>query len=218
MIPHRPSWTPRGAPGGPVAAGTFGGVDGGGARWHRGVMTSAHDRRPRLVALLLMAILVTGFAATVSVSAAPALPSCRVADVLTKHRLFGDWAKSLLDQTYRAVEQLQADRPALDFLREPQFRLPRATSRRRRSQAHGRGRAACRCAVLRAIGVSQLRDAEVDVRLLGPRPRLRRRPQGERPSRPQRAPARDDGRPPELRRLARPGTTRTGGRPRRAPG
>ena len=55
-------------------------------------MTSTHDRRPRLVALLLVAILVTGFAATVSVSAAAALPSCRVADVLTKHRLSGDWA------------------------------------------------------------------------------------------------------------------------------
>ena len=64
-------------------------------------MTSAHDRRPRLLALLLVAILVTGFAATVSVSAAPALPACRVADTLTKHRLYGDWAKSLLDLTYR---------------------------------------------------------------------------------------------------------------------
>ena len=43
-------------------------------------------------------------------------------------------------------------------------------------------------------------DPEVDVRLLGPRSRLRRCPQGKRPSRPQRAPARDDRRPPELRR------------------
>jgi hypothetical protein len=59
------------------------------------------DRRPRLVALLLVAIMLTGFAATVTVSAAPALPTCKVADTLTKHRLYVDWARSLLDQTDR---------------------------------------------------------------------------------------------------------------------
>ena len=84
-----------------MRAGTFGGVDGGGARWHCGVMTSAPDRRPRLVALLLVVLMLTGFAATVTVSAAPALPACKVADTLTKHRLYGDWARSLLDPTYR---------------------------------------------------------------------------------------------------------------------
>jgi D-alanyl-D-alanine carboxypeptidase len=64
-------------------------------------MTSSPDRRPRLLALLLAACLVTGFAATVSVSAAPALPSCKVADTLTKHRWYSDWHRSLLDQTFR---------------------------------------------------------------------------------------------------------------------
>ena len=57
------------------------------------------DRRPRLVALLLVAMLLTGAAA--SVSAAPALPECKVADVLTKHRWVSDWHRSLLDPTYR---------------------------------------------------------------------------------------------------------------------
>jgi zinc D-Ala-D-Ala carboxypeptidase len=81
--------------------GTFGGVDWGGGRWHRGAMTSTPDRRPRLVALLLAASLVTGFAATVTVSAAPALPACKVADTLSKHRWYSDWHRTLLDQTFR---------------------------------------------------------------------------------------------------------------------
>ncbi len=73
----------------------------GSTRWHGGVMTAAPDRRPRLVALLLVALLLTGFAATVSVSAAPALPGCKVADTLTKYRTYATWHRSLLDPTYR---------------------------------------------------------------------------------------------------------------------
>jgi D-alanyl-D-alanine carboxypeptidase len=57
------------------------------------------DRRPRFAALLLVAALLTGLAATVS--AAPALPSCRIADTLTKHRWLSDWHRSLLDPRYR---------------------------------------------------------------------------------------------------------------------
>jgi D-alanyl-D-alanine carboxypeptidase len=57
------------------------------------------DRRPRLVALVLVAGMLTGVAATVS--AAPALPACKVADTLTKHRWLTDWHRSLLDPTYR---------------------------------------------------------------------------------------------------------------------
>jgi zinc D-Ala-D-Ala carboxypeptidase len=57
------------------------------------------DRRPRLVALVLVATLLTGVAATVS--AAPALPACKVADTLSKHRWLADWHRSLLDTTYR---------------------------------------------------------------------------------------------------------------------
>ena len=64
-------------------------------------MTSAPDRRPRLVALLLVASLLTGLAATVTVSAAPALPACKVADTLTKYRTYVTWHRSLLDQTFR---------------------------------------------------------------------------------------------------------------------
>ena len=56
--------------------------------------------RPRLVALLLVAVLATGLATTV-VSAAPALPSCKIADVYTAHRGYSDWARSILDTRYR---------------------------------------------------------------------------------------------------------------------
>lgn len=62
-------------------------------------MVRTPDRRPRLVALLLVATLLTGLAATVS--AAPALPACKVADVLTKYRSYAYWHRSLLDTTFR---------------------------------------------------------------------------------------------------------------------
>ncbi len=64
-------------------------------------MPRTPDRRPRLVALLLVVGLLTGLAATATVTAAPALPACKVADTLTKHRTYNDWHRSLLDQTYR---------------------------------------------------------------------------------------------------------------------
>jgi LAS superfamily LD-carboxypeptidase LdcB len=57
------------------------------------------DRRPRLVALVLVSVMLTGVAATVS--AAPALPACKVADTLTKYRGLDHWNRSLLDPTYR---------------------------------------------------------------------------------------------------------------------
>jgi D-alanyl-D-alanine carboxypeptidase len=53
----------------------------------------------RLVALALVVVLATGLAATAS--AAPALPACRIADVLTKYRSYSHWHRSLLDTTYR---------------------------------------------------------------------------------------------------------------------
>jgi LAS superfamily LD-carboxypeptidase LdcB len=62
-------------------------------------MVRSPDRRPRLVALLLVAALTTGVAATVS--AAPTLPACKVADTLTKYRSYSHWSRSLLDPTYR---------------------------------------------------------------------------------------------------------------------
>jgi D-alanyl-D-alanine carboxypeptidase len=93
MIPHRPFRTRR-----PVRSGEWTQVVRTGIV---GAMTRPPDRRPRLVALLLVASLLTGFAATVTVSAAPALPSCKVADTLTKYRSYGDWHRSLLDLTYR---------------------------------------------------------------------------------------------------------------------
>ena len=62
-------------------------------------MHGTHDRRVRLVALLLVAGLLTGLAA--SVSAATPLPTCKVADTLTKYRSYSDWNRSILDLTYR---------------------------------------------------------------------------------------------------------------------
>jgi D-alanyl-D-alanine carboxypeptidase len=64
-------------------------------------MTRTPDRRSRLAVLLLATLLVTGLAATVTVSAAGTLPSCKVADTLTKYRTYSDWSRSLLDSTYR---------------------------------------------------------------------------------------------------------------------
>jgi D-alanyl-D-alanine carboxypeptidase len=64
-------------------------------------MPRSPERRPRLLALLVVVGLLTGLAATATVTAAPSLPSCKVADTLTKHRGYGDWPRSLLDYTYR---------------------------------------------------------------------------------------------------------------------
>jgi D-alanyl-D-alanine carboxypeptidase len=63
-------------------------------------MPDHRSTRPRLIALLLVVAIATGLATTV-VSAAPALPACRVADVLTKYGSYGHWPRSLLDSTYR---------------------------------------------------------------------------------------------------------------------
>jgi D-alanyl-D-alanine carboxypeptidase len=53
----------------------------------------------RLIALLLVVAVATGLAATVV--SAGSLPSCRLADTLTKNRSYSDWSRSLLDTTYR---------------------------------------------------------------------------------------------------------------------
>ncbi|MEO7118228.1 MAG: M15 family metallopeptidase [Candidatus Limnocylindrales bacterium] len=55
--------------------------------------------KPRLIALLLLVALASGLAVTASASAA--LPSCKVADTLTKHRSYADWNRSILDLRYR---------------------------------------------------------------------------------------------------------------------
>jgi D-alanyl-D-alanine carboxypeptidase len=56
------------------------------------------DARVRLVVAALIGALLVGVAATVSASQ---LPPCRVGDVYTRHRTYGDWQRSLLDLTYR---------------------------------------------------------------------------------------------------------------------
>ena len=56
-------------------------------------------RTARLLLLLLVVAGMTGLATTV-VSAA-GVPSCRVTDVTTAQRSYSDWAKTILDTTYR---------------------------------------------------------------------------------------------------------------------
>ena len=53
----------------------------------------------RLVVLLVVVALTTGIAATVVTAAS--LPSCRLADTLTKQRSYADWNRTVLDTTYR---------------------------------------------------------------------------------------------------------------------
>ena len=162
--PHDPRRGPRHPPG------TFGGVDVGGACWHRGAMTSASDRRPRLVALLLVVSLMTGFAATVSVSASPALPACKVADTLTKYRTYITWHRSLLDMTYRLSSTYKpTDLRSTSYAGLNSGFSVRA-QRHRRPQGHGCGSTPSRRAPLGPVRVSKLRHAEVDIRLLGPGP------------------------------------------------
>ena len=64
------------------------------------VMTSGpRPRIARLFALIVVAAVMTGLAATV-VSASP-VPSCRIADVTTAQRGYSAWDETVLDTTYR---------------------------------------------------------------------------------------------------------------------
>ena len=53
----------------------------------------------RLVVLLLAVAVATGLATTVV--AAGSVPPCRIDDVMTAHRQYTDWARTILDTTYR---------------------------------------------------------------------------------------------------------------------
>jgi D-alanyl-D-alanine carboxypeptidase len=78
-------------------------------------MPRPNERRPKLAIVALVAVLLTGLAATTSVSASP-LPPCKVADPLTKFRGYIHWPRSLLDQTYRlASTYAPADRVSTSY-------------------------------------------------------------------------------------------------------
>ena len=62
-------------------------------------MRRTADHRARFVALLMVVGLFTSLAATVS--AAAALPACRIDDTLTRYRTLADWPRSLLDLEFR---------------------------------------------------------------------------------------------------------------------
>ena len=179
-------------------------------------MVRTPDRRPRLVALLLVAALLTGLAATVS--AAPALPACKVADALTKYRSYAHWHRSLLDHHVPAGELLRARRSAVDLVRRAERRVLGAPLRDRRPQVDGRPPLG-----LPAPGSSSSR------RTAATRPSGRRSTTGcastATPSRSRRAPgpataSTSSARPSTSAGTAarRPGTTRTGARPRRVRG
>lgn len=54
-----------------------------------------------MVALLLVAGLMTGVAATASAGTMAPLPPCEIDDTLTKYRAVSDWSRSLLDLDFR---------------------------------------------------------------------------------------------------------------------
>jgi zinc D-Ala-D-Ala carboxypeptidase len=64
-------------------------------------MPPTTERRPRVVALLLVAALLTGVASTASAATLVPLPPCEIHDTLTKHRAISDWRRSLLDLEFR---------------------------------------------------------------------------------------------------------------------
>ena len=172
-------------------------------------------RTSRLIVLLLSVAIATGLATTV-VSAA-ALPACRVADVTTAHRSYTDWARTILDTTYRLSSAYGPSdlRSTADAGLNGGQRVRRAGHHRPRAMATRRPRR--RCAARRRVGVSKLLDPGVDLRLLG-------RVSGyARPSRRARGPATASiswARPSTSGATAgrRRGTTRTGARPRPASG
>jgi D-alanyl-D-alanine carboxypeptidase len=59
----------------------------------------------RLVVLLVVVALMAGIAATVV--SASTLPTCRLADTLTKQRSYADWDRTVLDTTYRLTTGYQ---------------------------------------------------------------------------------------------------------------
>ena len=153
----------------------------------------------RLVVLLVVVALTTGIAATVV--SASTLPTCRLADTLTKQRSYADWNRTVLDTTYRlttgyypgdlrstANAGLNGGHTVRAFVIADLRAMVRAA---RAAGARAR----------RPVGLPQLFDPEVDLRLLVARLRLQRRAQVERPRRTQRASARDHRRLPELRRI-----------------
>ena len=89
----------------------------------RPAATLGSRRTGRLLALLISVGLLTGLTATAATGATPALPECKVADTLTKHRALTDWNRALLDTRYRLSSKHKPDRPPLHSERRPQWRI-----------------------------------------------------------------------------------------------
>ena len=134
-------------------------------------------------------------------SSAAALPSCRVADVTTAHRVVHRLDAHDPRHDLSADQRLWPVRPPLDRRRRAERRPARPGAGHHRPAGDGPGGTRGRRAARRPVGVPKLFDPDLDLRLLGPRVRLRRGPAIEREGGPQRASARDDPRLQELRRV-----------------
>ena len=216
MIPHRPPRRParRGRPhraARPVRSGEW---TAGGARWHLAVMTVRARPTPP--------------AGRPAARRAPAHRACARRDGLGRAGAARLQGRRHADQAplVRRLEPVAARHDATACpapTSRPTCARPRMPASTAASTCVASssptsrrwpGRPSRRCAALGPVGVPQLRDPEVDIRLLGPRPRLCGRAQGERPGRSQRAPARHDASTSGATAARRPGITRTGARPR----
>ena len=103
--------------------------------WHPMAMVRTPDRRPRLVALLLVATLLTGLAATVS--AAPALPACKIGGRPHEVPRLCVLASVAARPDLPAAEHVRARRHAIDVLCRAQRRLLGPQARDRRPQGDG---------------------------------------------------------------------------------
>ena len=145
---------------------------------------SPRSGAPRAVVLVLAVLLATGAAATV-VSASVALPTCRVADVMTAQRSYTDWQRTVLDTTFTLPRSY-----APGDLRSTSTAGLNAGQTVRRFvildlTAMATAATEGRCAACGPVGVPQLRDTDIDFPILGQRVGLFDRTADERSGRAQ---------------------------------
>ena len=151
-----------------------------------------------LILLVVVVALATGLASTAS--AAPALPTCKVADTLTKQRSLSQWPRSVLDSGLRlgsgyAPTDLRSTTTAGLNGGERVRLLVIADLKAMATAARSAGARLAVASAFRSYTTQKATFAS-----LGPRARLCLRAQGERQGGPQRASAGHDARLQELRR------------------
>ena len=167
-----------------------------------------HARRPEVRSRFIVAAVVAALVAAFAVTApASALPSCRIGDTLTKHRKYPDWHRSLLDTYYKLPSTYapsgRTNTSAAGLTSGYYVRTIMISDLK--AMASAARAAGARLAVQSAYRSYSNQKATFDywVRVDG-------YDQGERPRRPQRAPARDDARFPQLQRRRPLGPQRLG--------